>query len=392
MAGDETMERVRSNAVLFRRWFGYWRRRYMWLRLAILLVVFAPTLYEMKRPLIRELVVYAVTAIDTARFPTPFYKARLFRGQQVKVLERSLIARFDADGDGRLDAAESQRLTQATGLSARDATASVLHADYDRLLAAARKLDLPTRFSTSREMRTWAYRTAQAEEAQWHDQQWAEVERELRMPRPRATDYLHWSTWARGMGWFLGRTGGLLDTVLPPIFAGVSHSWAYYGYGDQPPLWRSWRGYIGWAIVFALVAISMRNFGKRRELERRFRADPVLAAAPCPICGRPTHDFGALRELRVARSTGVGVVVGLAAFGAMACLMPHASPRMALAVRLLPVMLGLTAAFIRWDLWPELVHADHTRPRLRLIATAAYALAVLVPLGAIIAAWVAAFG
>ncbi len=180
------MTRLRANAALFWCWFGYWRKRYMWLRLAILLVIFAPTVYEVKRPLIRQLVVYAVTAIDTARFPTPFFKERLLRGQQTKALEKSLIARFDANRDGRLDAAELQRLAQATGLSAEDVTASVLHADYDRLLAGAQKGRIATQFGTSREMRKWAYRTAQTQEAQWHDQQWAEVEREA-ADAPRAT-------------------------------------------------------------------------------------------------------------------------------------------------------------------------------------------------------------
>jgi len=384
------MTRIRANAALFWRWFGYWRKRYMWLRLAILLVIFAPTLYEMKRPLIRELVVYAVTAIDTARFPTPFVKGKLLRGQQTKALEKSLIARFDANRDGRLDAAESRRLAQATGLSAKDVTEQVIYADYDRLLAAAQKLHIATRFGTSRGMRRWAYQTAQTQEAQWHDQQWAEVERELRMPRPRATDYLHWSTWARGMGWFRARPGEILGAFIPPIFAGISSPMDYTTM--MVPASHRWQGYIGWAIVLALVVISARNFARRQELERRFREDPAFAEAPCPMCGRPTHDFGALRELRVARALGVGAVVGLAAFGAMACLMPHASPRHALGTVLVPAMLGLTAAIIRWDLWPELFHAGHTRPRLRLIATAASVIAVLVPVGAIVAAWAAALG
>jgi hypothetical protein len=379
------MIRLRANAAFFWRWFGYWRKRYMWLRLAILLVIFAPTIYEIKRPLIRQLVVYAVTAIDTARFPTPFVKDRLLRAQQTKALEKSLIARFDANRDGRLDVAESRRLAQATGLSAKDVTADVLHADYDRLLAGAQKGRIATRFGTSREMRNWAYRTAQTQEAQWHDQQWAEVERELEMPRVRPIDYLHWSTWARGIGWFRERFDEILGAFIPPIFAGISGPM-------MAPAPRGWRGYIGWAIILALVMISVRNFARRQELERRFREDPIFAEAPCLICGRPTHDFGALRELRVARSLGVGVVVGLAAFGVAWLGIYDASDRAAFAIHVTPVALAVAAAAVRYILWPREVHACHQRPRLHLIAFIASVIAVVAPLAAVVAMWAGALG
>jgi len=384
------MLRVRKNATLFWRWFGYWRRRYIWLRLAILLVIFAPTIYEVKRPLIRQLVVYAVTAIDNARWPTPFYKAQLLRARETKALQRSLLARFDTDRDGRLEATESRRLREATGLSAKDVTESVLRADYDHLLAAAQELHVATRFSTPREMRSWAHQTAQTEETRWHDQQWAEVERELRLPRPRARDYLRWTTWARGIGWFRGRIGELLDTLVPPIFAGVSHAWMSGYYTDQPPVWRTWKGYVGWGIVLALVVISVRSFARRQELERRFQEDPVFAEAPCPICGRPTHDFGALREFRPARALGLGAVVGLAASAVSALgLHGHSEPT-GLAMWSVPLALAVVAAVLRYLLWPREVHACHRRPRLHVIAFAGSVVVVVAPLATLAALWMGA--
>lgn len=381
------MARVRASAGLFWRWFGYWRRRYMWLRLAIVLVIFAPTIYEVKRPLVRQLVVYAVTAIDEARSPTAFYEEKLLRAREAKGLQRSLFARFDTDRDGRLDARESRRLREATGLSAKEVAESVLHAEYDPLLGAAQKLHIATRFSTSREMRNWAHRTAQAEERQWHDQQWAEVERELRVPRPRATDYLHWSTWARGIGWFRSRIGELLDTFVPPIFAGLSQAWALGYHADQQPLWRTWKGYVGWGIVLGLVVISVRNFARRQELERRFKEDALFAEARCPICGRPTHDFGALRELRLARALGVGAVVGLTAL-AVSPLGLHAhAQRTGLAMWGVPLTLGVATAVLRYLLWPREVHACHRRPWLHVIAFAASVIVVVAPLAAVVALW-----
>jgi len=379
---------IRANAALFWRWFLYWRKRYMWLRLAILLVVFAPTLYQVRRPLIRELVVYAVTAIDSACSPTSFWKANLLRMRETKSLQKSLLARFDANHDGRLEPAEGDRLRTATGLTPKELSSQTLKADYDRLLAGTKMAGIATRFTTSREMRRWAYQTAQAQETQWHDEQWREVERELRMPYPRAADYLHWSTWRRGINWFRAGLGEKVDRLAPGMFSGVSFP---AGMRDQFPAWQVrpyplWRGLLGWVSLVLIAVVCVRRFVRGEELRRRFREDRAFAEAPCPICGRPTDDFGALREFRPARAIGVGAVVGLAAF-AVTAVHPREAHVLLFGVPGGPFLLGIPFAIMRYILWPWEVHACHRRPRLHVIAFVASVIAVVAPLAAIAALW-----
>src|SRR5574340_1134902 len=213
--------RLRANAALFWRWFGYWRRRYMWLRLAILLIIFAPTLYEVRNPTIQRLVRYAITAIDTARFPPEFMEAKLLRAREAKSLQTALLTRFDANYDGRLEPAEGKRL-RAVGLAPKELRATSLTVNYDRLLAASKKAGLSVRFDTSRAMRQWAFVTARDNEARAFAPYQQEVERELRMPYPRARDYLHWETWRRGLGWFQAGLGEKLDRFVPGLFLGLS--------------------------------------------------------------------------------------------------------------------------------------------------------------------------
>jgi len=382
------MTRLRANTALFWRWFLYWRKRYMWLRLAILLVIFAPTVYGVRRPLIKTLVEYAVTAIDTARFPTSFWKTKLLRMREAKSLQKSLLTRFDANHDGRLEPAEGDRLRTATGLAPNELSSQTLKADYDRLLAGTKRAGIATRFSTSREMRRWAYQTAQAQETQWHDEQWAEVERELRVQYPLPVDYLHWSTWRRGINWFRAGLGEKVDQLAPGMFSGISFP---AGMTDQFPArqvrpYPLWRGLLGWLSLVLLAVVCVRRFVRGEELRRRFRDDPAFAQAPCPICGRPSHDFGALPEMRLARALGVGVVVGLAAF-AIGAVHSRTSPSMVFAFPGELFLLGIPFAILRYLLWPREVHACHRRPRLHLIAFAASVIVVVAPLTAVAALW-----
>ncbi len=74
-------ERVRANLSLSRRWFGHWRRRYVWLRLAILVLIFAQPVYGVFRPVIRDLVVLAIEGIESAK-QGPHFEARARSGAQ----------------------------------------------------------------------------------------------------------------------------------------------------------------------------------------------------------------------------------------------------------------------------------------------------------------------
>ncbi|MBN1458881.1 MAG: hypothetical protein JXA57_05050, partial [Armatimonadetes bacterium] len=94
--------RLRMDLSLGWRWFNYWRKRYVWLRLLILLLVFAQPIYESRKPLIRELVVIAIKGIESAKLG-PQFETRAIQHEQKKRLQRALLARFDANGDGRLN-------------------------------------------------------------------------------------------------------------------------------------------------------------------------------------------------------------------------------------------------------------------------------------------------
>jgi len=393
------MRRLRANAALFWRWFGYWRKRYMWLRLAILLVIFAPTLKEIRHPLIGDLVRYAITAIETARFPPSFMEARLLRARETKRLQESLLARFDSNHDGRLEPAEAQRLGSATGLAPKALRERVLSADYDRLLAATKKVGIATRFATSREMRRWAFETARANEEREFAQYHREIDAQMRIPYARPADYLRWTTWRRGLGMFWVGWQEIVQTGLGPLgsFApGINFSMqALPGTelsAQTPRLVWAWRGGIGWLMLLVLVIISARGFARRQELERRFKEDPAFAEAPCPICGRPTHDFGALRELRLTRAIGVGAVVGLAAFAVGTLGLHDALERTVFAIHLTPIVFGVVVAAARYLLWPWEVHACHRRPGLHIIGIAAAVVAVIVALGAVVAYGVTVLG
>ncbi len=388
--------RIRSDAALFWRWFNYWRKRYLWLRLAILLIIFAPTLYGVPRPLIRQLVIYAITAIDTARFPPEFTEARLLRAREAKSLQTALLAHFDASHDGRLQPAEGKRLRAATGLAPKELKATSLVVDYDRLLAAGKKAGLAPRFDTSRTMRRWAFDTARANEARAFAPYRHEVEQQMRMAYPRARDYLRWETWRRGIDWFRSGLGSQLDQLAPGVFFGLSFpaGMAAQYSTDTPWPWPWWRGFIGWMALVLIVAACVRRFSRAEEFQRRLAEHPELAAAPCPVCGQPTHDLGALREHRFPRAAALGAVVALAvgAISAVTIGVFDVPDRGVTMGRFTWLACGLAVGIARYLLWSWEVHACHRRPRLHLIGLAAAALAVAAPLSAVAAYGVKAFG
>jgi len=91
--------RVKANAALFWRWFRYWRKRYMWLRLAIIVLIFAEPVYGVFHPLIRDLVVIAIGGIEAAK-PGPRRYVDYYQFEDKKRLQKHLLTRFDANGTG----------------------------------------------------------------------------------------------------------------------------------------------------------------------------------------------------------------------------------------------------------------------------------------------------
>ena len=376
------MARLRANLSLFWRWFTHWRKRYVWLRLALLLIVFAEPVHDVFRPTIRELVVIAIQGIDTAGIPKlTHYQYRRLRMKETKRLQHSLLARFDANHNGRLEKAEAQRLTRATSLVARDITQSGLVADLDRLLTANQKLGLADRALTSRKIRRAAFDAAQRETDQFYREYRKELAPLLATQYPQWRDYLQWKTWSNGGSMFLG----------------------YFAYSLQEATSVQWSPK-RWLLLVVLPAVifSVSRFGRRERLGQRFREDPELAVAPCPVCQEPTHDFGALRQQRLSRAATTGVVVALA-FYAVSAVTPALGggpPSFSLSTFTLVshrpatsiLLLGLAALILRWVLWPREVHACHRRPRLHWIGLAASACLVLAAAGTVLWFTVKTFG
>ncbi len=134
------------------------------------------------------------------------------RAMQVDALQDRLLAHYDADGDGRLNAREARRLTSETGLAPRDLAVSCVEGDLTRLVTAAhaRRLlperiiavvedayELPPRIALRR-LRRHNYDKALAEYERWRTAMWKEVEPHLTYRYAEAKDYLKWQTWRRG--------------------------------------------------------------------------------------------------------------------------------------------------------------------------------------------------
>jgi len=383
-------ERVRGNLSLSRRWFGYWRKRYMWLRLLILLAVFAQPIYEVRKPLIRELIVLAISGIDSAK-RGPYSEARATQFQEKKRLQRSLLAYFDRNEDSRLDRAESQRLTKKTGLTRNQVAGSGLRVELDPLVEASHRVGLLSRTTTANDMRREALGQALAEHEQEHEALWREAGPNLEMQYPTAGDYLKWETWRRGLDSARGQIVYHLGPTAAYSFAGLTPPEYNAMWMWEAPEWRWW-GAVGWLVLGLVTVLCIRRYGRGEELERRFQEEPAVAAAPCPLCGDATNDYGALIQHRASRAWATVAVVGLAAvtmsalgwLEALQGLFSGTHERggvdfWQVLMRIYSgsvsetmegswaAVLGIAAAcgVVRWVLWPREIHAVHRRPYLR---------------------------
>ncbi len=347
-------QRIKDNLSLTWRWFNYWRRRYVWLRLVIILLVFAKPVYGVFRPVIRDLVVIAVIGIEAAKVG-PRFETRALEHLEKKRLQTALLARFDKDEDGRLDRDESAALEERTGLAPDEVEGSALDVELDPLVEASHELGLLPPTTTARDFRREALAAALAQRDQEHKALWEEAGVYLDMQYPTLRDYLKWETWWRGIGAFRDVLGYGLGLSVGDFFAGLRRQ---YPEAESPwfPPPRS-NGYTGWLVVLAAVIVSVRRYGTGLELQRRFREDAQLAAAPCPICGKATNDYGALRQHRFSRACATAAVVGLACFVVGALRLPQWQEGLALVA--IPA-----AGVIRWVLWPREVHACHRRQSL----------------------------
>ena len=144
--------RIPENAALTWRWFRYWRRRYVWLRLVILVLVFAKPVHGVFRPMTRDLVVIAIKGIESAKKGPRLY-ARAYEFEEKKQLQHALRARFDADGDGLLSEAEAGRLTAATGLAEEAVTGSGREIELGPLVEGSHKTGLLSRVVSATDIR-----------------------------------------------------------------------------------------------------------------------------------------------------------------------------------------------------------------------------------------------
>ena len=359
--------RMKANAALFWRWFQYWRRRYMWLRLAIIVLIFAEPVYGVFHPLIRELVVIAIKGIESAKAGPRRY-VDYYQFEDKKRLQKHLLTHFDANRDGRLERGEAARLRKETGLAPRQVTGSGLRAELDPLLEANRKLKLVPAEVTSRELRREALKRALADVEREHDELWREMKPDLDMPYPGWRDYLTWATWKRGLDSFRSGLSYAEGMNLGQYFLGI----------EPTEFWRplARQGMIGWLVLLAIVASCVCRYGKGEALKKRFEEDPGFALAPCPVCNLPTHDYGALMNHRGARAwavvfmMSVGFWIPNALFRAASesgylfhigfLTTPAQRPEW-----MLPLIVVLGVA--RWLLWPREVHAAHRWPSVILI-------------------------
>lgn len=371
--------RIRSNASLFWRWFRYWRKRYMWLRLAILVLIFAQPVYGVFRPTIRELVVIAMKGIEAAKLGPRLY-ARAYEFQEKKQLQAALRAKFDANGDGLLSRAEARKLTAATDLAEDEATGSGLDVELESLVEASHKTGLLSRVVGATDVRRQTLNRAMQEREAEHVALWREVEPMLDATRNDPAEWLRWETWKQGLKEFRVVLSFFVGLVPGPYFAGIlppTDDPMEYDFFPRAP---GWRGYIGWAVLVAAVAISVRRYGRGEELRRRFEEDPELALARCPVCKTPTKQYGMLEQHRWARAWATGAVVLLAAL-AVGSVTDRPAAWTVLGTA------GIPAAFMRWFFWPREVHACHQRRYLPL-----FGFVVSTVLVAALASYIALFG
>ena len=381
-------KRARANLSLSRRWFAYWRKRYVWLRLLILLAVFAQPVYGAFRPLLRDLTVIAIDGIESAK-RGPYLEARAIQFQEKKRLQRSLLAYFDRNEDSRLDRAESERLTKQTGLTRRQVAGSGLRVELDPLVEASHRTGLLSRTTTANDIRREALARALAEREQEHEALWREAGPNLEMQYPSARDYLKWETWRRGLDSARGQIAYHLGPTAAYSFAGLTPPEYNEMWMWDVPRSRCW-GAFGWLTLGLVTVLCIRRYGQGEELARRFREEPELAAAPCPVCGVPTQDYGSLPHHRGSRAWATAAAVGLALVTLSALadasgwralglaqltrsplegFLEGAPPRLP-ANPVVAAVLVLGAGIARWVLWPREVHATHRRSSLRVLGFA----------------------
>jgi hypothetical protein len=222
-------------------------------------------------------------------------------------------------------------------------------------------------------------RAMQEEEAE-HRELWREIEPMLDATRKDPAEWLRWETWKQGLKEFrviLAWFGGL---VPGPYFAGILPAAEDPMEYDFFPHVPGWRGYIGWAVLVAAVAISVRRYGRGEALKRRFEEDPELALARCPICKTPTKQYSVLEQHRWARAWATGAVVFLAAL-AVGSVTDRPAAWTVIGTA------GIPAAFLRWLFWPREVHACHQRRYLPL-----FGFVVSTVLVVALASYIALFG
>jgi uncharacterized membrane protein len=363
--------RVKANAALFRRWFQYWRKRYVWLRLAIIVLIFAEPVYGVFHPLIRELVAIAIKGIETAK-PGPRRYVDYYQFEDKKRLQKHLLTHFDANRDGRLERGEAARLRKETGLAPRQVTGSGLRVELDPLLEANRKLKLVPAKVTSRGLRREALDRALAEMDRQHKESHAEIDPMMAMQYPGWRDYLKWGTWKRGLDRFRGGIWYLPGIGVGRYFAGLAPRGEEYGYFQPAP---AWQGLIGWFLLALIVVLCVVRYGKGEVLRKRFEEDSEFALAPCLICRTPTHDYGALIAHRGARAWAAAAVVGLGA-GVLAVVtagqqvvdgLHEESVQTVDSAIPLIIAIAVAAGVLRWLLWPREVHAVHRKPWLSAV-------------------------
>ncbi len=380
--------RARANASLSWRWFKYWRRRYVWLRLVILVLIFAEPVHGVFRPTIRELVVIAIQGIETAKVGPRLY-ARAYEFQEKKRLQGALLAKFDTDGNGLLSRVEGERLTAATGLAGDEVAGSGLDVELDPLVEASHGAGVLSRVVSGTDIRRRVMKEALAEREAEHQALWREVEPMLDATRNDPADWLERETWVRGFDHFRAVLAGKMPGGIR-YFGGL--------YPGRSP-WAEWRpeqpkglGWIGWVGLAAMVVLCVRRYGKGEELRRRFEEEAELAQGPCPVCKEPTHDYGALIQHRGTRAWATGAVVGLATSALAAVGSTMGGEVTQFGILSAGALVGMVAGGLRWWLWPREVHACHRRGYLRAVGFAVSAIVVAALVWSIAGAGMRALG
>lgn len=379
--------RIRNNASLTWRWFNHWRRRYMWLRVAIIVVLCAETVYGVFHPPIRQLVVIAIKGIEAAKLGPRLY-ARNYEFQEKKRLQSALQAKFDADEDGALSEREAAKLEERTGLAPEAVTGRGLDAELNPLVEASHSAGVLSRVVTATDIRRAAMDRALAEREQEHQDLWREVNAEMEVPPRRPREWLEWETWARGLSWF----AATVEYRMPGgayLFGIERFVWEPVPHPVAPTFWQR---FLAWLALLMAIVLSIHRYGKGEELKRRFVEEPSLAAAPCPICGKPTCDFGALIHHRGARAWAFGAVVAIATYVLATIDKARGQPVEDIGLIGGALVLGLPAAALRWWLWPREVHLTHRHPSLRALGFAFGAVLVAVLLSVIAAFGMQAYG